>query len=108
MSKELPFVQDVLVSDNKDEIYFGDFRVAISNRINDPFMVMPAIEVFLTAETARTLISHLQSALELLGEDFLIHYGGSIDITDEETYHSTRYATLADYQSGTPKVEDED
>jgi hypothetical protein len=67
---------------------------------------MPDVEVFLKVETVRTLISHLQSALELIGEDFLVHHNGAIDITDEETYHSTRYETLADYQNGVPAEED--
>ena len=108
MSKELKLVQDVIVSDAKDGLYLGDVKLHISSRLTNPFLVMPDVSVFLTAEAVRTLISHLQSALELLGEDFLVHHNGAIDITDEETYQDTRYATLADYQNRTPEVEDED
>jgi hypothetical protein len=106
MSKELKLVQDVLVSDAKDEIYLGDVKLTISNRLNNPFLIMPDVNVFLKVETVRTLISHLQSALELLDKDFLVHTNGTIDITDEETYDSVRYATLADYQNGVPAEED--
>jgi len=108
MSKELKFVQEVIVTDAKDAMYLGDVKLHISNRLSNPFLIMPAVEVFLTVETVRTLISHLQSSLELLGEDFLVHTDGTIDITNEETYHNTRYTTLADYQNGVPEVEDED
>ena len=95
MSENIELKQSVSIADSGDG-NLGNFRVSVDSYINEPFVSLPKMEMNLTAETARTLIAHLQTALELIGEDFLIHFNGEIAIWDGEY---TEYKNLADYKA---------
>jgi hypothetical protein len=96
MSENIELKQTTTVAD-AGENSLGDFRVSVSAYIDEPFISLPKAEINLTAESAKFLITQLQSALELIGEDFLIHHNGDIAIWKDG--ESAEYKSLADYKA---------
>jgi len=96
MFADIELKQSVSIADSGKES-LGNLRVSVDSYIYEPFVCLPKMEMHLTAETARTLIAQLQTALELIGEDFLIHNNGDITIWNEGEF--AEYKSLADYKS---------
>jgi hypothetical protein len=97
MSKNIKLKQNVIIVDSKSGESLGDLVVKVDAYINDPFISLPNQQLNLTAETARFLISQLQIALELIGEDFIVHHNSDISLwRGSENFE---YKNLEEYKS---------
>jgi hypothetical protein len=99
--------QEVVIYDTGRDTHLSDMRVQVRGTISNPWTFLPEQELHLTKQGAEMLISALQSALELIGQDFIVHHDGSIAIThdDGDKLVDTNYNTLADYQIGLISVQ---
>jgi hypothetical protein len=96
MSENIKLKQSVVIVDSGAQS-LGDLVVKVETYIDDPFVCLPNQQLNLTAETAKFLISQLQIALELIGEDFIVHHNSDISLWREG--ESFEYNNLADYKS---------
>jgi hypothetical protein len=94
--------QEVIVFDTNSEYDLADVRIQVRSWITDPYSRMPEQDLYLTRKGIVDLMNALQSALELLGQDFIVHHDGSISITidDGKKLVDTQYVNLADYKNG--------
>lgn len=94
--------QEVIVFDTISEYDLADVRVQVRSSIAEPYARMPEQDLYLTRKGMVDLMNALQSALELLGQDFIVHHDGTIAITidDGKKLVDTQYLNLADYKNG--------
>ena len=99
--------QEVVVFDTARAESLSDIRVQVRGTIREPWTVLPEQEIHLTKQGAELLITALQSAIELIGQDFIVHHDGSIAITTDEGARlmTVDYANLTDYRNGIESAE---
>ena len=99
--------QEVVVFDTARGETLSDIRVQVRGTIRKPWTILPEQEIHLTKQGAELLIIALQSAVKLIGQDFIVHHDGSIAVThdDGDKLVTTNYDSLADYQIGLISVQ---
>jgi len=89
--------QDVTLS-KTGKSTIGYVTVGVRSNLTEPYVLLGEHNITLTRASAGLLIRQLEIALALEGQDFLIHFDGTISVTvDYETYN---YDTLEDYKNG--------
>jgi len=73
-----------------------DIRISFRENLftdNSDLIVLGTTEVYLGRDEAIDLIRKLQSAVALVGEDFIVHHDGSLMVDNEE------YATVTEFRN---------
>jgi len=104
----LEIKQTVVVYDQDRDTHAGVVLVKVDSTVKEPFVFLPDQHLTLTKDGIDQLLVALQSAKELIGQDFIVHHDGSIAVThdDGDKLVDTNYDNLADYQIGRISVQD--